>query len=792
MDIIKRKILLEDFINRADSKFMSVDNTNVRSTTDSSGVCGGISADERKNIWGKIPQDIVLSDSGDIINDYSYSVLLNIGLNLEYMGDDYTPPTGVIAIEWDDTMYSFDNINEIYKKTEVNDNGIITKYYKLVYIDVLNLIEYSYEDDNVQSLINVLKYKTLLRYYRFLQYLRLNVTLYRKCSERFFEIKDEYITVGEGEQNIYDKFYEKFYTIEDGGIVINSEDDIDVVDTCNGDTTPFSDIGFYSEVPTDIDEVEHDIICVTKGEYANLFNTVFRQNKKRRYECVLWDLCEKVLEGDVTIRGIESHLDIPLYIEEDINSNGLFDRVSRDSQKRWITRDEDDMMYAWDIKPFWNNNSKKWGGNGKCFPVDKTLYTDITLQNSPQFVEMRCLADYNNENDVTTLNIDDSNMTVNAVKYSELIPNFQRRIVETEDGEVLPMVIKEYEVETNNKLSIKNVYEFPYLLGRVQNANTRETGLVNVLDKIKFIGTFEDGGDESSIEWVYYEKEETNDTVIKKMSGDIVREWEYTEKKENGYIKVDVKETSNGEEIKKSTYDPHMLTIGSIDNKDIVMDDNEGRNLSKGKVTFTYTLNKEIEFAKEGDKKGRLVPNTGIQHMETYDFELKEDELIYYIPNEYIPSSNEYGFKDIEYEENEDYPVPIFNAEDNGVLEKRNIGEVYKEVDNEGKTKSYKQLQIKSTYIDIKYGDGIVMSDITYEGNDINDEDIFVNDFVFKNPYLDGIEDMSIKIIDGDLLGRINIERSKSAAFERHNILCEVNTMQDLENYRNDFFKIRK
>jgi hypothetical protein len=159
--------------------------------------------------------------------------------------------------------------------------------------------------------MHVLKYKTLLKYYRFLQYLRLNVTLYRKCSERFFEIKDEYVTTIDEEQNVYDKFYEKFYTIEDGGIVINSEDDIDVVDTCNGDATPFSEIGFYSEVPTDIDGVEHDIICVTKREYADLFNTIFRQNNGRRYECILWDLSEKVLGGDDSIKSVESYLDIP-------------------------------------------------------------------------------------------------------------------------------------------------------------------------------------------------------------------------------------------------------------------------------------------------------------------------------------------------------------------------------------------------------------------------------------------------------------------------------------------------
>lgn len=54
---------------------------------------------------------------------------------------------------------------------------------------------------------------------------------------------------------------------------------------------------------------------------------------------------------------------------------------------------------------------------------------------------------------------------------------------------------------------------------------------------------------------------------------------------------------------------------------------------------------------------------------------------------------------------------------------------------------------------------------------------------IFKNEALIGTQDI---VSDVD----IDIERGKSSAFEMHNILGEVRTMQDLTNYRNNFFKI--
>lgn len=63
-----------------------------------------------------------------------------------------------------------------------------------------------------------------------------------------------------------------------------------------------------------------------------------------------------------------------------------------------------------------------------------------------------------------------------------------------------------------------------------------------------------------------------------------------------------------------------------------------------------------------------------------------------------------------------------------------------------------------------------------------------------KDHYQEGIpfykDESLIKIHDVNKNINVDIKRGTSSAFERHNILGEVNTMQDLENYRNGFFNI--
>ena len=47
---------------------------------------------------------------------------------------------------------------------------------------------------------------------------------------------------------------------------------------------------------------------------------------------------------------------------------------------------------------------------------------------------------------------------------------------------------------------------------------------------------------------------------------------------------------------------------------------------------------------------------------------------------------------------------------------------------------------------------------------------------------------MGVQFINPDV--DANIQRGTAASYERHNILGEIKTFDDLENYRNNFFEL--
>ena len=55
----------------------------------------------------------------------------------------------------------------------------------------------------------------------------------------------------------------------------------------------------------------------------------------------------------------------------------------------------------------------------------------------------------------------------------------------------------------------------------------------------------------------------------------------------------------------------------------------------------------------------------------------------------------------------------------------------------------------------------------------------------FKEEALIGIQDLTVDI------SNLRIERGKAAAWERHSILGEISSFDDLETYRNGFFTMK-
>jgi hypothetical protein len=170
----------------------------------------------------------------------------------------------------------------------------------------------------------------------------------------------------------------------------------------------------------------------------------------------------------------------------------------------------------------------------------------------------------------------------------------------------------------------------------------------------------------------------------------------------------------------------------------------------------------------------------------------------------------------------------VFNNEDEIILNTQipSEGEVIRftyysgrKVDKNGKVVEEGLIYNESYWFTHDTVSGIVIDDLTgatFDFININDTNSLLNvegnddiDLLTNNPIYSNIEvssndvkhdDVSYAHIykDEALLGVIdinneidaNISRGTSAALERHNILGEIKTIQDMENYRNNYFEI--
>ena len=169
----------------------------------------------------------------------------------------------------------------------------------------------------------------------------------------------------------------------------------------------------------------------------------------------------------------------------------------------------------------------------------------------------------------------------------------------------------------------------------------------------------------------------------------------------------------------------------------------------KGLIQFTYYIG--CNFIKTNNTQGNVIKNripyTGVKYVEEWNYSLETRQI-------------KYDGRNIEVTYANIYPV---NTEPD------------------------------ETNIDIN-GKSTIYSNITYYGA-VVDELVLLNTPYYKNESLMWVQD--VNAMEYDVQERkytssvnVNIERGTAGAFERHNILGEIKTFSDLENYRNNFFSI--
>jgi hypothetical protein len=193
-------------------------------------------------------------------------------------------------------------------------------------------------------------------------------------------------------------------------------------------------------------------------------------------------------------------------------------------------------------------------------------------------------------------------------------------------------------------------------------------------------------------------------------------------------------------------------------------------------IEFNYVIDKKV------DDDGNSIEGTGIIYKEIYQ---------YFISEYLCPCSDVYTeFRWVEYDDEVDDSTLYSNGV---VLETPSKSINGKIAAYGGK---YYQCQAVFNYVNIIYTntysfdadnsefvtDNGVVAYIEYSDEQANDDD-FQDVYSFFDETRIGIANITNDI-------SVNVTRSESAAFERHNILGEVNTFSDLENYRNGLFSL--
>ena len=221
----------------------------------------------------------------------------------------------------------------------------------------------------------------------------------------------------------------------------------------------------------------------------------------------------------------------------------------------------------------------------------------------------------------------------------------------------------------------------------------------------------------------------------------------------------------------------------------------DGLTSSQGTISFSYVKDAFLIYNEDDKTLKNYDKQTGLMYNENYNYELNIAAInLTHNEKTELNKPHVYNFYDYELKENDEI---------NGVYSEEterkyyNVGNIYSVVDENGDIIDYKRLLSEYNFIDVDFDNEIyevtstdienlkkntILSSIEYTLESITEDD-FQKDYTIKDEYTIGFEDVSEDI-------NIDIERGLSSTFEKHHILCEIKSLSDLENYRNNLFKI--
>ena len=249
-------------------------------------------------------------------------------------------------------------------------------------------------------------------------------------------------------------------------------------------------------------------------------------------------------------------------------------------------------------------------------------------------------------------------------------------------------------------------------------------------------------------------------------------------------IKEKMRVIYTGTTISNIYITPSMLSLIS---KDLVS--------YNGYIKFIYVKDAFLIY-NDGDKLiKKYEEDSGLRYTESYKYDIS------------VAAINLTHDKNIETGTARSYKLYEYNITDEDIIsgdnenvnteDYTNVGKIYSVRDDDGNIIGYKRLLSEYNFIDMDFANKLyevtstdienlkkntILSKIEYTLESITEDD-FQKDYVIKDEYTIGVEDISESI-------DVNVERGMSSSFEKHHILCEIKSLSDLENYRNNLFKI--
>lgn len=218
-----------------------------------------------------------------------------------------------------------------------------------------------------------------------------------------------------------------------------------------------------------------------------------------------------------------------------------------------------------------------------------------------------------------------------------------------------------------------------------------------------------------------------------------------------------------------------IFTVGEVHNLSETYDEKEGITYYHGDVIEEISYSKDnISFTDKKDNANyiKFIYYIGVRLFEKEDENGEKYWSIYDENNMYYDGTK--------YEEI--YNITIDKYEDGIDIDGKKHHIIYDEVDFESNYNIVYNEDLDFAPIKTIFSTATSSVNELFSKNYINDTYNVINAPLYKEEYMLGISTPIKRDIN------VYIDRGINAAFERHLILSEINTYQDMQNYKNDYF----